>query len=380
MKAIVVGGGIGGLTTAIALQAKGIEVEVYEAATEFGEVGAGIWVAPNAMKIYERLGLSNDIKEAGYAYKRGVGISTYSGEVLGEMQAGLIKEKHGHYTTAIHRARLHEILIQQTHSATPGKRLARYEETEDEVKAHFEDGTTATGDILIGADGIKSVIRSQMLGDVSYRYTGQTCWRLLTKFPLDFGSFDMMEIWGNVGGLRVGSGRINVDMVYTFITAKRPKGETDNPETLKDDLKTLCQAYPNQIHDLIEATPTDKILRNDLYDFKPIHQWHKGRVVLVGDAAHATTPNMGQGACQAIESGYVLAHMLSEAQNIEEAFSRYQAMRIKKAHKVTNMSWQMGKMVDIHNPLGRWFRNLILKWAPASSTQKMQDQLYNLPL
>ncbi len=82
MKAIVVGGGIGGLTTAIALQAKGIEVEVYEAATEFGEVGAGIWVAPNAMKIYERLGLSNDIKEAGYAYKRGVGISTYSGEVL----------------------------------------------------------------------------------------------------------------------------------------------------------------------------------------------------------------------------------------------------------------------------------------------------------
>lgn len=380
MKAIVVGGGIGGLTTALTLQAKGIEVEVYEAANEFREAGAGIWIAPNAMKVYDQLGLADELKAAGYPYKGGASIGTYDGTILGKMNADVIKERHGHYTTAIHRGKYQQILLRHTHHAQPGKRFVRYEEKDGQVTAFFEDGTSATGDILVGADGIKSAVRTQMLGEVSYRYTGQTCWRLLTDFPLQFEASDMMEIWGNVGGLRVGAGKISEDTVYTFITAHRPQGEKDNQETIKDELLELCKAYPEQVIKLLQATDSANIIRNDLYDYKPIHQWSKGRVVLVGDAAHATTPNMGQGACQAVESAYVLAHMLSEKETYEEAFASYQAMRIKKAHKVTKMSWQLGKMVSINNGVGRWLRNMVMKMTPDSSSQKMQDQLYNLPL
>lgn len=376
MKLLIVGGGIGGLTTAIALKKFGFDCEVFESASEFGQVGSGLWVAPNAMKIFSRLDLAEEIQAAGSQCKAGA-IMTYDGKVLGDMEGDKIFAKHGCHITAIHRAYLHEILCKHAGVVRTGKHFVRYEEVGEKVVVHFADGSSAEGDIVVGADGIKSLVRQQMLGDVEYRYSGQTCWRLMTEYSeeMDYG---MVEMWGDRGGLRVGSGKVLEDLVYTFITAKAERGGVDNKETLKSDLLELCRVFPEITTELIQRTPVDKILRNDLYDFKPLSQWYNDRVVLVGDSAHATTPNLGQGACQAIESAYVLAQSLKECGTVEEAFARYQSMRKKKAHHVTNASWQMGQMVNIENRFGQWLRNTMMLMTPSWYMQRVQDRLYSV--
>ena len=385
MRVLIVGAGIGGLTTAIALQQRGIEAHVFESAPAFGEVGAGIWIAPNALQIFERLGLAEAINDVGRPYERGAAIVQLDGTVLTATSASRDVD-HGLHTVAIHRARLHEILLRSVNQATPGKRFTSFEPSDQGVTVKFEDGTSASGDLLIGADGLHSSVRKQLIGEGPLRYSGQTCWRFLTptsKYSFH-GPYDMTEMWGGIGGLRVGSGAVSDDLVYTFVTAKAPQGVSLDPETVKSELRQLCRGYPQATLDLIDQASERTVLRNDLCDITPLPLWYGKRVVLVGDAAHATLPNLGQGACQAIESGYSLATHLERVHpgtdsNMTRAFEAYQKERMAKAHQVTKMSWRLGQLSNIENRVARKLRDLSFRLTPPVLNRRVQDQLYRVP-
>lgn len=385
MQVLIIGAGIGGLTTAIALQQRGVDVQVFESASTFGEVGAGLWIAPNALQILDRLGLAEAINDLGRPYEKGAAIVRLNGTVLTATSAGRDVATYDFNTVAIHRARLHEILLRSVNQATSGKRFISFEPSDQGVIVNFEDGTSARGDLLIGADGLHSHVRNQLLGKVSLRYSGQTCWRFLTptiKSSLH-DPYDMTEMWGDVGGLRVGSGAVSDHLAYTFITAKAPQGVSLDPDTVKTELRQLCRGYPHSTLDLIDQASEGAVLRNDLCDIAPLPIWYGNRVVLVGDAAHATLPNLGQGACQAIESAYSLAMHLSRVRtatdsNLRAAFDKYQNERMPKAHRVTKMSWQLGQLSNLDNPVARRLRDLSFRLTPSVVNRRVQDQLYRV--
>lgn len=378
MKAIIIGGGIAGLATAIGLKNKNIEVEVYESAPAFKPVGAAILLAPNGLEVIKNL--DSDLFSEVIA--RGGRIDKMLLTDQKEHRLGSSKTPAGSFSCAIHRAALINALKSRipTEALHVNKRFKNYQENADHtIRVNFEDGTYTTGDFLVGTDGIKSKVRQQMLGDLPYRYSGQTCWRAVIPFQLpDAYKNTFVEVWGKSRGLRVGFGAINQEEVYYFATHFTAENGQDNPDTLKAQLLELYQGFPPVVVDFIGATPSKDIIRNDIHDLTPIRQWHQNRVVLVGDAAHATTPNMGQGGNQALESAWVLSKCIGNNEHLLADFAQYQQMRMKKAHRVVNNSWKISQMVNVKSGLVRSLRNMAMQLVPAKMAEASLKKVYEL--
>jgi 2-polyprenyl-6-methoxyphenol hydroxylase-like FAD-dependent oxidoreductase len=375
-RAVIVGGGIGGLTTAIALQQRGIEAHVYEAAPEIHAVGAGIWVAPNALTVFRRLGFLDKVLSGGFSVKSSC-ISDTTGRVIQRFSPAEMGTS-GLPLVPIHRAVLQEILLAQLAPGTLhlGKRCSFVEQGENGVKVSFEDSSTAIGDILIGADGIRSVVRTALFGDVNYRYSGQTCWRSIVNYSMP-NVQAATEMWSTKPGVRLGYSHVSAKQVYFYATACAPHGSKDALGTVKSHLAEIYSDFPLYLREMLSAAEESQIIRNDIWDFAPIPSWHEGRVVLVGDAAHATTPNMGQGGCQAVEDGFALAEALSLEASLEAVFKRYEAMRMKKAQYVVNTSYQIGKLTNWGGAKAR-LRNMAAGFAPKSAAKRQFQYLFNL--
>ncbi|MBD1207823.1 MAG: FAD-dependent monooxygenase [Ignavibacteria bacterium] len=375
-KAVIIGGGIGGLTTAIALQQRGVDAHVYEAAPEIHAVGAGIWVAPNALTVFQRLGFLDEIISGGFNVTSSC-ISDTTGRMLqsfspSEMSTSRLP------LVPIHRAVLQEHLIAQLKPNTLhlAKRCTGIEQHENGVTVQFEDGSTAMGDILIGADGIRSVVRTALFGATDYRYSGQTCWRGIVNFRMPEASA-ATEMWSTKPGVRLGYSHVNAEQVYFYATTCAPHGGNDTPGTIRQRLAELYSDFPLYLLEMLAAADESKIIRNDIWDFAPISSWHKGRVVLLGDAAHATTPNMGQGGCQAIEDAYALAEALSLETSLGAAFKHYETSRMKKAHFVVNTSYRIGKITNWGGTKAH-LRNMAVSLAPKSAAKRQFNYLFNL--
>lgn len=378
MKIAIIGGGIGGLTTAIALQSKGFtDITVYEAAPEIRAVGAGILIASNAMTIFDRLGISEQIKSAGNVLDF-VSLANHHGEILSKVDFSKIIKRYGNGTVSIHRGRLQQILLKNADKTTflIGKRLKSIE-NETKTKLHFEDGTTAEADIVIGADGINSIVRKHLFGEIPLRYSGQTCWRGIAKMKTEDPKASV-EMWGTHAGVRACVNQVNETEVYWYITEKHAAGMKLSIEETKPYLLKLVSEFNSPIQEAIQLTENQNILHNDLSDFRPINQWYKDNIILVGDAAHATTPNLGQGACQAIEDALCLANCLKEAPSVLEAFSKFQNARMKKVKFVVNTSFQIGQLSNMGGAVGYRLRNFILKAAPTSVAEKQFDYLFTV--
>ena len=197
-RVLIIGGGIGGLTAALAFHQKGWDVAVYEAAPELRPVGKGIWVPANAMQVLNKLGLAASVAEAGCPLDT-IQLRTKSGTVLSTFDLGPVKTQYGHTTISIHRAALIGILSAGLPAGTLhlGKRFSRFESSPDQVVAYFEDGSQAAGDLLVGADGIRSVVREQLFPGVQFRYSGQTCYRGISEMKLP--SAVVQHMLGSVG-------------------------------------------------------------------------------------------------------------------------------------------------------------------------------------
>jgi 2-polyprenyl-6-methoxyphenol hydroxylase-like FAD-dependent oxidoreductase len=140
----------------------------------------------------------------------------------------------------------------------------------------------------------------------------------------------------------------------------------------------LFKEFHPEILQMISETPKDKIIFNDIIDLYPIHKWYNGKVCLIGDAAHATTPNMGQGACQAVEDAYVIGKLFKQGKSVEDIFFQYERLRMKKAHFIVNASWRIGKIAHFENNFAVWLRNTLLKTIPESVNEKQLDRIFNI--
>ncbi len=368
MKVIIVGGGIGGLCAAIALQQQGHEVLVYERAETIGEVGAGLTLWSTALKVLRKLGIADSVIAAGAKIEKSK-LLTSTGEVLSTAGIEHLEERFGEPVIGIHRAALHEILIRSLKPNTLKLAMpcVRFEQGPNKLTTHFANGEADTADLLIGADGIHSVIRKQMLPNLRLRYSGCTAWRGVVETENEAALGLTSESWGR--GQRFGIVRVDRKRVYWFATKNQPAGEQVSGDERKAKLLRLFKDWHTPVRDLLEWTPPGAILQNDLHDIPPFASWTQGHVTLLGDAAHPTTPNMGQGACMAIESAYVLSRCLKEQTDIKAALRRYEEKRHARTAWITNMSWQIGKVAQLENPLFCKLRNFAIKITPAELTQ-----------
>ncbi len=372
-KITIIGAGIGGLTTAIALIQKGFEVEIFENSQEFKKAGSGINLAINAMQVYKELGIYDDIL-AKANYIKAMNALTKKLSVLTNANFKKFEKKYKAKTVAIHRASLHEILLSHLRNTQIhlNKKLTSLVQNNGIVNLIFEDGTSYNAAIVIGADGIHSNVRKSIFENTELRDAKQVCWRGISKAKIDKKYIEELnEIWGK--GNRFGFVHITSNEIYWFALVNKDKFKSKD-----DDLIQIFSDYPSMVKKIIAETEKKDILCNEIWDLKPIEKWYKGNVCLLGDAAHATTPNMGQGACQAIESAMALSICLKEEKSSETAFSRYQLIRKAKANDVTKTSWLLGKIAQSNNSLICILRNLVLKITPKYITAKQSEKILKL--
>jgi 2-polyprenyl-6-methoxyphenol hydroxylase-like FAD-dependent oxidoreductase len=375
----VLGGGIGGLTLAIALQRKNIDVVVYESAPHWKPLGAGVGLAGNAVRAFREIGIEQDVLAVGKVLKKVV-IRNQKGKRLMVTDSEDVSRRFGVVNNfTIHRADLHHVLINKLKPGTVvlDKACVGFEQGPNGVSISFKDGTKAHADYLIAADGIHSVARKKLLSDVKTRYAGYTCWRgVIDDLPPAFDQDETSETWGQ--GRRFGIVPLTKDRVYWFACVNAGANDPMMRSLVPMDLMAFFGDFHSPIPELIKRTT--KMIWNDIIDIEPLHRFAFGRVVLMGDAAHATTPNLGQGACMAIEDAVLLSNLVESETDAEDAFKKFEEKRIRRTTKIVNDSWQLGKMAQWENPFMASLRNMMISLAPKSMADSQFKFIYDVSL
>lgn len=341
-RVLVVGGGIGGLCAAIALRRRGIAVDVVERNPAWDVYGVGIIQPGNALRALHALGLAEQAVAEGLPIA-GVRVCTIEGqELVAFPNPPLVDGLPG--MNGITRPRLHKILQSATlESGADVRTGVTVTEVQDGLDVTFSDGERRSYDLLVGADGVHSQIREQVLGiDVRPELTGQVCWRYnLPRLP----GLDHLTMYNGVVG-KAGFVPLAEDLMYVLCIEKAPEGTSLRlpREGLAATMRERLSVYGGDI-----AAVRDQIVDDDAVVYRPVEAlivpppWHRGRVVLLGDAAHATSPHAGQGAAQAIEDAVVLAEELGAERPLEEALTRYTQRRFERCEFVVEKSLQIGR-------------------------------------
>jgi 2-polyprenyl-6-methoxyphenol hydroxylase-like FAD-dependent oxidoreductase len=379
-KVMVAGGGIGGLTAAIALRRVGFEVVVFERAPELREVGAGLLLAANAQRALAKLGLAEAVARLGTPASAAE-IRSWRGKVLATIPAAELKKKIGTPSAAVHRADLQALLAREVGDETlrVSAEVGAVEQDKSGVRVHFADGSQESADILVGADGLRSRVRAGLFGPEEPRYAGYTAWRAVVEpneelLPWGAG----FESWGR--GARFGCAHIGRGRVYWFATRNAREGEKDGPPGshagAKAKLMHLFSGWHRPVAELVEATQEGSILRTDIYDREPLgERWGEGRVTLLGDAAHPMTPNLGQGACQAVEDAVVLARCLGKRDATAESLRSYERLRSERVTMVVRRSRRVGIVAQVQNPAICWLRDRALTMIPPKAQLRQLEEV-----
>jgi 2-polyprenyl-6-methoxyphenol hydroxylase-like FAD-dependent oxidoreductase len=378
MKAIVIGGGIGGLCTALALQKAGIDTTVYEAAPKFRGLGAGVGLAANAMQGLARLGVMDEVVARGKQLDALV-IFDEHGQVISNMDTRRLSRRYGINNFVIHRADLHEVLLRHLHpdSVVLGKRCEEIVQQDNQVRVMFADGSHVTADLLIAADGISSVVRQQLVPESVPRYAGYTCWRAVIDNPgVEINSMISAETWAPEG--RVGIAPLPGDKIYWYACINAPQRDEKMQRMTPEKLARHFEKVHSPVEAVLASTAPEQLIWNDIADLKPLKHFVYGRIVLLGDAAHATTPNMGQGACQAIEDAVVLAQCLQQEPELAVALAKYEKRRKARTAKVIRLSRTLGEVAHWPNPLLGKLRNALFRAMPRFITQRQMEDLYKV--
>jgi 2-polyprenyl-6-methoxyphenol hydroxylase-like FAD-dependent oxidoreductase len=364
VRVIVVGAGVAGLSAATALRKTSNEVVVLERAPRVEPVGAGITLFANAMRALDRLGVGNAVAALGAAATRSA-ILTWEGSELTRVPPDLLEG-----TIALHRSDLQAELAAAAGEVRLGVEVTVVDQRDDAVVAAAADGGEERGDLLVGADGLSSVVR-RAVATAQMRYAGYTAWRGVSSVPVEPGR--LTESWGV--GERFGLVDIGRGQTYWFATKNAPQGEPDEPGGRKAEILRRFSGWHEPIAAVVEAADESAILRNDVYYLEPLPRWSDGRVVLVGDAAHATTPGVGQGAAQAIEDAVVLADRLASSDDLTAALAEYEAIRRSRADAVLKMSRRVDKAAQLANPLGWRLRNALVRWQPERAQRRQLEPI-----
>jgi 2-polyprenyl-6-methoxyphenol hydroxylase-like FAD-dependent oxidoreductase len=290
-------------------------------------------------------------------------------------------------SAAVHRADLQELLLRKLdrQQIRLDAECSGFEHDGGGVDVGFTDSLQERGDLLIGADGLHSTVRTELFGPERPRYAGYTAWRAVVRparVLLPWGTG--FESWGR--GVRFGCAHIGGGRVYWFATRNAPEGGRDGPlgssSGPKSALMRLFAGWHHPIPALIAETDEEGIRRDDLYDREPLSgSWGRGRVTLLGDAAHPSTPNLGQGACQAIEDAMVLARCLKEVEDtstshgVPSALRRYEDLRRERTARIVRRSRAVGRIGQIENPLLCGLRDVVLEATPTRIQLRQLDQV-----
>jgi 2-polyprenyl-6-methoxyphenol hydroxylase-like FAD-dependent oxidoreductase len=367
---LIVGGGIGGLAAAVALRRVGVAARVFERADELREVGAGVSLWPNAMRALRDLGLTGAVRDGHPAL---ASIAIYRADGAPLLRLG-DSARHGLPAICVHRAQLQGVLaaaIPASHLRL-GRTAVNFEEDAGGVTVHFEGGPPARGRVLLGCDGIRSVIRARLHGESEPRYRGYEIWRGVADFALPRAMRPQATEWWAPGmrfGLLPGEG----DRIYWYAThtARNPRG-TASPD--RDRLESLFLRWGSPVPEIIAATGEEDLVRTQAED-RPV-RWGRGPVTLGGDAAHPMTPNMGQGACTALEDAVVLADCIRRGGSRPEALREYERLRNRRARWIVRQSRRIGWLAQLEAPAAVELRNRLMRLVPDRLARGLQHRVY----
>jgi 2-polyprenyl-6-methoxyphenol hydroxylase-like FAD-dependent oxidoreductase len=357
-RVLIVGGGIGGLAAAVALKRIGIEAAVFERAPELKEVGAGLSLWSNAIKGLGRLGLADEVVARGSVIERAQTL-TAAGRLLSEAPLGAISRAAGAPSVCIHRADVQQVLASATGIVHLGAACTAIRDDADGVTVQFANGQQERGALLVGADGLRSVVRAHLHGPFEPRPAGYLAYRGMARFTLPDDPPDRSRLAMGPGS-QAGVFPCGPDRTYWFATTPAAGPPLDPKAEALSRFRDWLPLLPR----VIEATDPAAVMRHDIFDLPPVWPWGRGRVTLLGDAAHATTPNLGQGACQAIEDAVVLADSLRQSGPTAAGLRRYEEARRARTERIVRLSRQMGRILQWKKPLAVWLRNRMLGSRP----------------
>lgn len=345
---LIAGAGIGGLTAAACLLQRGFRVRIYEQAPALGEVGAGVQTSANAVKVLDSLGLRDAldrvaVRPRAFEFRRFDTAELMHRIPLGEQH----EQAHGAPYYHLHRADLHELLSAKVLELAPGcitldAKAESFSEDADGITLNLSGGRQVRGDLLVGADGIKSAIRSQILGETPVSYTGDVAWRAV--IPVERLPAGIME---PVSTVWCGPKKHAV-MYYLrgcklmnfvgLVEHGQPETESWTQRRPWEELKADYTGWHPDIQTVIDAVDRDSCFRYALNNRPPVGHWSTGKATLLGDAAHPSLPYMASGAAMAIEDGAVLARCLEAETSVPQALQRYERSRLERTARIVNES------------------------------------------
>ena len=415
MRIDIIGGGIGGLTTALALRQFGFEPDVFEQAPDLLDVGAAILMWPNAMRVLHRLGLAETIRQQGSNLEQARWLNR-DGKLLKHFRL----PESDIPAMALHRAELQHTLLRALprESIHLGHAFEASEQLPDRIVAHFSNGSSFESDVLIAADGLHSRARAQLLDDGPPVDHGYTAWRGVVPYtPASLPPATAIEIYGH--GRRFGIGPLGSGKVGWWASAnktscqlpvRKENGEIsrsdaattasrDSPRpasitsasgtTTREELLRLFDGWCEPVLELIGETPSTSLIRNAVSDRRPVRGWCMGAMTLLGDAIHPTTPNLGQGGCLAIEDAAVLARCLNKYGSgarpsdavtrsaISVALRKFESLRFARTSAIARYSRAYGVVGQWENGWAVQLRELILSFVPKRLVQRFLRGIFN---
>lgn len=356
---LIVGGGIGGLAFARACQQRELPWALVERTPVPREIGAGLTLWPNALWALRRLGLDGAVLAAGARLERGI-VRTHRGGTLFEVDLAALDRELGAPSVALHRAALQGILRTGLPGASLNDGFDVREIAQDVggVWVRSSDSRVLHGRACVGADGLHSVVRGALHGTEPPRYAGYSCWRTIVDDPqglLPVGIAE--EVWGR--GARCGALRIDARSVYAFATLNAPAGQRAEDE--RELLRQTLDGWKGAAPELLTSSEPRALLRHDIFDRTPRKPWGRGRITLLGDAAHPMTPNLGQGACTAIEDALVLSDALTREPEVARALEAYERSRHERTARLVRKARFLGRVGQEPTRLLGGLRNLLIR-------------------
>jgi 2-polyprenyl-6-methoxyphenol hydroxylase-like FAD-dependent oxidoreductase len=373
---VIIGAGISGLTAGVAFARRGLRPVIYEQAPELGEVGAGVALWANAFRALDSIGLASEVVRLAGGLTGG-GVKRPDGAWMLHQRKDILEGRWGCAIATLHRAELLRLLASRIDPAAIhlGARCTGFRHAADAITALFDGGYEVRADLLIGADGVHSVIRNGLLGYAPLRHRGYTAIRSVTpagSVPLPA---DASETWGR--GCRFGLGPTGGERLTWYATWNAAPGSGAGGH--REHLLGLFGDWHEPIRRVIEVTPGDAIVRTEIYDRWPARTWARGRVAMIGDAIHPMTPDLGQGACQGIVDAVSLAGCVAEATDLRAGLLSYQRQRRRNAAITTMIARTMAATGQLHGRFSCVARDAMITALPLPVLLRQLDLVVGRP-
>jgi 2-heptyl-3-hydroxy-4(1H)-quinolone synthase len=373
VKILIQGAGIAGLALARELQQRQIEFVIFEQARVLEPLGAGITLATNALKCLRNTLDVAALRSKGQSLEL-MRVHDATGALLSTLATRLADDPF--FGMAIHRHHLHAALLDglDLSRIRLGESIKDIRTSDQDVAATLTDGTVVNGDYLIGADGIRSAVRQFVAPGSRIRFAGDTCWRTVVSHQLRKPE-QSVEVWGR--GKRLGYIQIAPQTLYIYATlnATERSYASQSTDLARDELRERFADLQGDAVEIVRLLcASNHLIHNDLEELRPV-PWSRGRVLLIGDAAHAMTPNLGQGAALSIEDAHMLARIWSSNQS-SSSLGQFEQARRNRVAFIQKESWKIGKVAQWTSRPTVWLRNRLIKMVPESSHDRLHGRIF----